>query len=71
MTQGWRRLHNEELQSSPNIFRVIKSRKMGKTYSTHGAMRNEYNILVGTAEDHVEDLGVGRNIISEWIFGMG
>jgi hypothetical protein len=29
---GWRRLHSEELQSfniSPNIIRVIKSRRMG------------------------------------------
>jgi hypothetical protein len=31
VTEGWRRLHNEELQnlySSPNIIRVIKSRSM-------------------------------------------
>jgi hypothetical protein len=31
VTGGWRKLHNEELHnvySSPNIFRVIKSRRM-------------------------------------------
>jgi hypothetical protein len=31
MTAGWRRLHNEKLHklyASPNIIRVIKSRKM-------------------------------------------
>jgi hypothetical protein len=31
MVEGWRRLYNEELQnlySSPNIIRMIKSRKM-------------------------------------------
>ena len=26
--RGWRRLYNEELHSSPNIVRVIKSRKL-------------------------------------------
>jgi hypothetical protein len=31
VTEGWRKLHNEELHdpySSPNIVRVIKSRRM-------------------------------------------
>jgi hypothetical protein len=31
ITEGWRKLHNEELQnmySSPNIVRMIKSRRM-------------------------------------------
>jgi hypothetical protein len=49
VTGGWRTVHNEELHNlyaSPNINRMITSRrmKMDETCSTHG--RNEkYNIL--------------------------
>jgi hypothetical protein len=48
----WRKLHNEELHnlySSPNIIRMIKSRRM--TWAGHvaqmGENRNAYRILVG------------------------
>jgi hypothetical protein len=48
----WRKLHNEELHnlySSPNIIRMIKSRKM--RWAGHvarmGETRNAYRILVG------------------------
>jgi hypothetical protein len=51
----WRRLHNEELNnlySSPNIIRVIKSRRM--RWAGHvarmGEGRGEYRILVGRPE---------------------
>jgi hypothetical protein len=54
-TGEWRRLHNEELNdlySSPNIFRVIKSRRM--TWAGHvarmGKTRGAYRILVGRPE---------------------
>jgi hypothetical protein len=55
VTGGWRKLHNEELQSlrsSPNIIRMIKSRRMRLArHVTHIAkMRNEYRILFGTPE---------------------
>jgi len=52
---GWRRLHNEELHNlyaSPNIIRVIKSRKMilvGHVARTEG-VRNTYSMLVGKPE---------------------
>jgi hypothetical protein len=50
VTRGWRKLHNEELHnlnSSPSIIRMIKSRR---AYSTNGGERNAYRILVGKHE---------------------
>jgi hypothetical protein len=53
-TGEWRRLHNEELNlySSPNITRVIKSRRMrwaGKV-ARIGEKRDAYRILVRRPE---------------------
>jgi hypothetical protein len=55
VTGSWRKLHNEELHnlySSPNIIRMIKSRKM--RWAGHvariDAKRNAYTILVGKPE---------------------
>jgi hypothetical protein len=55
MTGQWRTLHNEELNdlcSSPNIIRVIKSRRM--RWAGHvarmGEKRGAYRILVGRPE---------------------
>ena len=52
VTGEWRKLHNEELNdlySSPNIVRVIKSRRM--RYVGHlagmGDMRGAYRVFVG------------------------
>jgi len=51
----WRRLHNEELNdfySSPNIVRVIKSRRMRWTghVARMGEERWVYRVLVGKPE---------------------
>jgi hypothetical protein len=55
VTGEWRKLHNEEIDnmySSPNIIRMIKSRKM--RFSGHVARMwetsNAYRILVGKPE---------------------
>ena len=55
VTGEWRRLHNEELNdlySSPNIVRVIKSRRM--RWAGHvariGEERGVYSVLVGKPE---------------------
>jgi hypothetical protein len=55
VTEGWRKLHNEELHnfcSSPNIIRMIKSRRM--RWAGHvariGVNRNAYTKLVGKRE---------------------
>jgi hypothetical protein len=55
VTGGWRKLHNEELHdlySSPNIIRIIKSRRM--RWAGHvtrmGEKRNAYRLLVGKPE---------------------
>jgi TPP-dependent pyruvate/acetoin dehydrogenase alpha subunit len=51
VTGDWRKLHNEELHnmySSPNIIRMIKSRRM--RWVGQGEKRNPYRILVGKPE---------------------
>ena len=54
MTGEWRRLHNEELNlySSPNIVRMIKSRRL--RWAGHvarmGEERGAYRVLVGKPE---------------------
>jgi hypothetical protein len=55
VTGGWRKLHNEELHnlySSPNIIRVIKSRRMrwAGNLARMREKRNPYKILVGKPE---------------------
>jgi hypothetical protein len=55
VTGEWRKLHNEELydlNSSPSIIRIIKSRRM--RWAGHvarmGEKRNAYRLLVGKPE---------------------
>jgi len=52
VTREWRKLHNEELNgrySSPNIVRVIKSRRMGWAghVARKGERRDVYRVFGG------------------------
>ena len=56
MTEEWRKLHNDELTvlySSPNIVRVIKSRRMrwAEHVAHMGERRGVYRVLVGKPEE--------------------
>jgi hypothetical protein len=57
----------------PNIFRVIKSRRMSCAghVARMGEMRNSYDILLENLKgrDYLEELGIDKKIISEWILG--
>jgi hypothetical protein len=64
VTGEWRRLHNEELNdlySSPNIIRVIKSRRMrwARHVARMGEGRGAYRVLVGRHEGR-RPLGITR-----------
>jgi len=55
VTGEWRKLHNEDLNdlySSPNIVRVIKSRRMrcSRHVAQMGERRGAYRVLVGKPE---------------------
>jgi hypothetical protein len=75
VTGDWRKLHNEELHnlySSPNIIRMIKSRRMRRARHAAriGKTRNAYRILIGKPEGK-RQLGrpsVGGCTILKWIF---
>jgi len=67
VTVEWRRLHFEELNdlySSPNIIRVIKSRitrwvGMWHVWKTEGDLMER---------SHLEDIGLDDRIILKWFF---
>jgi hypothetical protein len=72
VTGEWRQLHNEvlnDLYTSPNIVRVIKSRRM--RWAGHvvrmGERRDVYRCNL-RERDHLEDPRVDGSIILRWIF---
>jgi hypothetical protein len=72
---SWRKLLNDELQdlhSSPNIVRVIKSRRMrweGHVARMGGEVFTEFWLGGPKARDHWEDVGVGGRITLRWTLG--
>jgi hypothetical protein len=72
VARDWRRLHNElhNLFASPNIVRMIKSRRM--RWAEHvagvGGLRNAYEILAGNlkGKDYSQEL-VFDGRISEYV----
>jgi hypothetical protein len=63
---SWRKLHNDELHSLyslPNIFRVIKSRRMRWHALWRGEVFTGFWLGSPKVRDHWEDLGVGGIII--------
>jgi hypothetical protein len=72
-----RKLYNDELHSlysSPNIVRVIKSRRM--RWAGHAARMGRGEVFTGfwlggpKGRDHWKDLGVGGRITLRWILGI-
>jgi len=73
LTKECRKLNNEVLNglhSSPNVVRVIKSRR--KRWAAHVACmvkkRGGYRVLVGKRGDNLEDLAMGVKLILKWVF---
>jgi hypothetical protein len=73
---SWGKLHNDELYSlysSPNIVRVIKSRRLRGV--GHAARIGGGEVFTGfwlggpKGRDHWEDLGIGGRITLRWTLG--
>jgi len=73
---SWRKLYNDELHSlysSPNMIRVIKSRRM--RWAGHVARMEGGEVFTGfwlggpKGRDHCEDVGVSVRITLNWTLG--
>jgi hypothetical protein len=74
--ESWRKLQNDKFQSlysSPNMVKVIKSRRMRWAGHVSRMGRGEvftgFSLRVPKVRDHWEDLGVGGRITLRWNLG--
>jgi hypothetical protein len=73
---SWEKLHNDELHglySSPNIVRVIKSRRMrwmGHVVCMGGEVFTGLWLRSLKGRGHWEDLGIGGRITLRWTIGI-
>jgi len=75
VAREWEKLHNDglnDLYSSPNIVRVIESRKWAEHVAGMGESRGVYRCWLKNLRerDHLEDPVVDGRIISRCIFTM-
>jgi hypothetical protein len=75
VTREWRKLHSEELDDlyfSPNIVRLIKSRRArwARHVALMGKRRGAYRVSVGKLRERarLEDPGIDGRIILRWMF---
>jgi len=69
VTREWRKLNNvvlNELFSSPNIVRVIKSKRM--RWAGHVAGKGERRVWKPEERDLLEDPSIDERIMLRWIF---
>jgi hypothetical protein len=72
---SWRKLHNDELHSlysSPNIVRVIKSRRMrwaGHVARMEGVVFTRFWLGGPKERNYWEDIGVDNRITLTWTLG--
>jgi hypothetical protein len=73
---SWRKLHNDELHglySSPNVVRVVNSRRMG--WAGHMALMGRGDVFTGfwfggpKRREYWEDQGVDGRITLRWTLG--
>jgi hypothetical protein len=72
VTEGWRKLHNEEVYNlyfSQNILKVITARMMGGHVACMVETRNSAKLYSENVDekDHMGDLGMDVRTVVKWV----